>query len=78
MAVECVNYVLNSAQKHCIFKELCNEMIFEFEVFLYNSNIQWLTWEKKLNQVFAMHVELVLFLQEKQHCHADGFENSKF
>ena len=39
----CVNYVRNSAMKHRIFKELCNEMGPEFEVLLYHSNIQWLS-----------------------------------
>ena len=33
---------------------------------------------KVLNRVFALHVELAVFLQEHQHCHADCFENSEF
>lgn len=31
-----------------------------------------------LNGVFAMRVELALFLQEHHHCHADCFKNSEF
>ena len=31
-----------------------------------------------LNRVLALHVELAVFLQEHQHCHADRFENSEF
>ena len=31
-----------------------------------------------LNRVFAMRVELAMFLREHQHCHADYFENSEF
>ena len=31
-----------------------------------------------LNCVFALHVELAVFFQEHQHCHADCFENSEF
>ena len=38
--VECVNYARNSALKHRIFKELCNEMGSEFEVLLYYSNVR--------------------------------------
>ena len=76
IAVECVNYVRSSALKHRIFKELCNEMGSEFEVLLYHSNVHWLSRGKVLNRVFAMHVELAMFLQKHQHCHADYFENS--
>ena len=39
---ECVNYVRNSAMKHRIFKELCNNMASEFEILLYHSNFRWL------------------------------------
>jgi hypothetical protein len=78
IVVECVNYVRNSAMKHRIFKELCNEMGSEFEVLLYHSNVRWLSRGKVLNRVFAMRVELALFLREYQHCHADCFENSEF
>ena len=76
--VECVNYVRNSALNHRIFKELCNEMGSEFEVLLYHSNVRWLSRGKVLNRVFAMRVELALFLREHQHRHADYFENSEF
>ncbi|XP_076055299.1 protein FAM200C-like [Oratosquilla oratoria] len=62
IVVECVNYVQNSALKHCIFKELCNEMGSEFKVLLYHSNICWLSQGKVLNRVFAMRVELALFI----------------
>ena len=78
IVVECVNYVRNSALKHRIFKELCNEMGSEFEVLMYHSNVRWLSRGKVLNRVFAMRVELALFLQKHQHCHADYFENSEF
>ncbi|XP_045113670.1 protein ZBED8-like [Portunus trituberculatus] len=78
IVVECVNYVRNSALKHHIFKELCNEMGSEFEVLLYHSNIRWLSRGKVLNCVFAMRVEFALFLREHKHCHADYFENSEF
>ena len=78
IVMECVNYVRNSALKHLVFKELCNEMGSEFEVLLYYSNVRWLPRGKVLNRVFALHVELAVFLQEHQHCHADGFENSEF
>lgn len=78
IVVECVNYVRNSALKHRIFKELCNEMGSEFEVLLYHSNVRWLSRGKVLNRVFAMRVEFALFLREHQHCHADYFENSEF
>ena len=78
IVVECVNYVRNSALKHRIFKELCNEMGSEFEVLLYHSNVRWLSRGKVLNRVFAMRVELALFLREYQHFHADYFENSEF
>ncbi|XP_069563784.1 protein FAM200C-like [Brachyistius frenatus] len=66
------------AMKHRIFKELCQEMGSEFEVLLYHSNVRWLSRGKVLNRVFAMRVELVLFLREHQHCHADCFEDSEF
>ena len=56
IVVECVNYVRNSALKHRIFKELCNEMGSEFEVLLYYSNVRWLSREKLLNCVFALRV----------------------
>ena len=78
IVVECVNYVRNSALKHRIFKELCNEMGSEFEVLLYHSNVCWLSPGKVLNRVFAMRVEFALFLREHQHCHADYFEDSEF
>ena len=78
IVVECVNYVRNSALKHRIFKELRNEMGSEFEVLLYHSNVRWLSRGKVLNRVFAMRVELALFLRKHQHCHADCFENSEF
>ena len=73
-----LNYVRNSAMKHGVFKELCNEMGSECEVILYHSNVQWLSREKVLNRVFAMRVELALFLRQYQHCHADCFEHSEF
>ncbi|KAF2347853.1 Ribonuclease H-like domain [Trinorchestia longiramus] len=78
IVVECVNYVRNRALNHRIFKELCNEMGSESEVLLYHSNVRWLSRGKVLNRVFAMRVELALFLLEYQHCHADYFENSEF
>lgn len=65
---ECVNYVRKITLRHCIISELCKEMGSEFEVHLLHSNIH----------VFAMHVEIALFLQEHQHCHADGFKNPEF
>ena len=71
IVVECVNYMRNSAMKHCIFKELLKEMGSEFEVLLYHSNVLMLSRGKVLNRVFAMRVELALFLREYQHCHAD-------
>ncbi|XP_035007625.1 protein ZBED8-like [Hippoglossus stenolepis] len=70
--------VLHSAMKHRIFKELCKEMGSEFEVLLYHSNVRWLSRGKVLNRVFAMRVELALFFNEYQDCHADCFENSEF
>ncbi|KAL3969146.1 gap junction alpha-4 protein [Sarotherodon galilaeus] len=76
--VECVNYVRNSALRHRIFSELCKEMGSEFEVLLYHSNVRWLSRGQVLNRVFAMRVELALFLQEHQHCHADCFKNPEF
>lgn len=78
IVVECVNFVRNSALKHRIFKELCNEMGSEFEVLLYHSNVRWLSRGKVLNRVFAMRVELAMLLREHQHRHADCFENSEF
>ena len=78
IVVECVNYVRNSALKHRIFRKLCNEMGSEFEVLLYRTNVRWLSRGKALNRVFAMRVELAMFLREHQHCHADYFENSEF
>ena len=39
IVMEYVNYVRNNAMKHHVFKELCNEMSFEFEVLLYYSSI---------------------------------------
>ncbi|XP_039459195.1 protein ZBED8-like [Oreochromis aureus] len=76
--VECVNYVRNSALRHRIFSELCKEMGSEVEVLLYHSNVWWLSRGQVLNRVFAMRVELALFLQEHQHCHADCFKNPEF
>ncbi|CAL9696028.1 unnamed protein product [Knipowitschia caucasica] len=73
--VECVNYVRNSALRHRLFSELCKEMGSEFEVLLYHSNVRWLSRGQVLNRVFAMRVELALFLQENQHRHADFFKN---
>ncbi|XP_073457213.1 protein FAM200C-like [Aquarana catesbeiana] len=76
IVVECVNYVPNSSLRHRIFRELCKEMGSEFEVLL--SNVRWLSRGQVLNRVFAVHVELALFLQEHQHFHADCFKNSEF
>ncbi|XP_033842336.1 protein FAM200C-like [Periophthalmus magnuspinnatus] len=78
IVVECVNYVRNSALRNRIFSELCKDMGSEFEVLLYHSNVRWLSWGQVLNRVFALRVELALFLQEHQHRHADCFKNSKF
>ncbi|XP_040275822.1 protein ZBED8-like [Bufo bufo] len=78
IVVECVNYVRNSALRHRIFRELCKEMGSEFEVLLYHSNVRWLSRGQVLNRVFAVRVELALFLQEHQHCHADCFKDSEF
>ena len=50
----------------------------EFEVLLYYSNVRWLSRGKALNLVFALRVELAVFLREHQHCHADCFEKSEF
>ncbi|KAF2365553.1 hypothetical protein FHG87_003691 [Trinorchestia longiramus] len=76
--VDCVNYMQSSALRHRIFSELCKEMGSEFEVLLYHSNIRWLSRGQVLNRVFAVRVELALFLQEHQHCHAYCFKNSEF
>ncbi|XP_075696915.1 protein FAM200C-like [Rhinoderma darwinii] len=78
IVVECVNYVRNSALRHRIFSELCKEMGSEFEVLLYHSNVRWLSRGQVLNRVFALRVELALFLQEHQHRHADCLKNSEF
>ncbi|XP_040583539.2 protein FAM200C-like [Lepeophtheirus salmonis] len=72
VVVEYVTFVRNSALKHRIFKELCKEMGTEFEVHLYHSNVRWLSRGKVLNRVFAMRMELALFLREYGHCHADS------
>ena len=50
----------------------------EFEVLLYHSNVRWLSRGQVLNRVFAVRVELALFLQEHQHCHANCLKNSEF
>ena len=50
----------------------------EFEVLLCFSNVRWLSRGKVLNRVFALRVELPVFLREHQHCHVDCFENSEF
>ncbi|XP_068207498.1 protein FAM200C-like [Palaemon carinicauda] len=76
--VECVNYVRNSALKHHIFKELGNEIDSEFEVLMYHSNFQWLSRGKVLNRVFAMRVELAMYLQKHQHYRVDYFSNFEF
>ncbi|KAF2345251.1 protein of unknown function DUF4371 [Trinorchestia longiramus] len=76
--VDCVNYMQSSALRHRIFSELCKEMGSEFEVLLYHSNIRWLSRRQVLNRVFAVRVELFLFLQEHQQCHANCFKNSEF
>ena len=76
--VECVKYVRNSALKHRVFKELCNEMGSEFEVLVYYSNVRWWSRGKVLNCVFTLRVELAVFLRERQYCHPDFFENSEF
>ncbi|KAF2343334.1 protein of unknown function DUF4371 [Trinorchestia longiramus] len=73
--VDCVNCMQSSALRHRIFSELCKEMGSEFEVLLYHSNIRWLSRGQVLNRVFAVRVELALFLQEHQQCHADCFKN---
>ena len=49
----------------------------EFEVLLYYSNVRWLSWEKVVNRVLALRVELAVLLREHQHCHVDCFENSE-
>ncbi|KAF2366051.1 protein of unknown function DUF4371 [Trinorchestia longiramus] len=76
--VDCVNYMQSSALRHRIFSELCKEMGSECEVLLYHSNIGWLSRGEVLNCVFAVRVELALFLQEHQHCHADFLKNYEF
>ena len=68
----------SSALNHRIFKELCNEIGSEFEVLLYHSNVRWLSRGKVLRRVFALRVELALFLREHQHRHATHFKESKF
>ncbi|KAF2360771.1 hypothetical protein FHG87_008473 [Trinorchestia longiramus] len=73
--VDCVNYMQSSALRHRIFSELYKEMGSEFEVLLYHSNIRWLSRGQVLNRVFAVRVELALFLQEHQQCHADCSKN---
>ncbi|KAF2347014.1 hypothetical protein FHG87_022230 [Trinorchestia longiramus] len=78
IVVECVNYIRTSALRHRIFSELCKEMGSEFEVLLYHSNIRWLSRGQVLSRVFAVCVELSLFLQEHQQCHADCFKKSEF
>ena len=75
IVMDCANIC---ALKHRIFKELCNETGSEFEILLYYSNVRWLSRGKVLNGVFALRVQLAVFLQEHQHCHADCFENSEF
>jgi hypothetical protein len=71
IVVECMNYVRTSALRHRIFSALCKEMGSEFEALLYLSNVWWLSRGQVLNRDFAVRVELALFLQEHQHCHAD-------
>ncbi|CDQ85853.1 unnamed protein product [Oncorhynchus mykiss] len=43
-----------------------------------NKNLASKTGRSIKNCVFAVRVELALFLQEHQHCHADCFKNSEF
>ena len=62
IVVEYVNYVRNNAMKHRIFKELCNEMSFKFELLLYYSNVWWLSRGKMLNRVFTLRVKLAVLL----------------
>ena len=77
--MKCVNYEQNGAVKPCIFKELCNEKSFEFEVFWFYSNVRWLSRGKVLNRVFDVYVNLALFLREHQDCGGEcGFVNSEF
>ena len=78
IVVECGNYVQNSAMKHRIFKQLCNETGSEIGVLLYYTNVRWISWGKMLNRVFVLLPELAVLLLEHQDPHADVFKNSEF
>lgn len=67
IVVECVNCGQKRAIKHCIFKELSNEMGSEFEVLLHHSAESYFGHASGISPFFA-----------KAHCHADCFKNSEF
>ena len=50
----------------------------EFDLLLYHSKVRFLSRGRVLNRVFAMRVDLTLFLREYQHCHSHCFTNSEF
>lgn len=62
IVTETMNYMQNSALKHLIFKEFYTEIDSEYEVLFYQSNVRWLSEGKVLRCIFALRVELALFM----------------
>ena len=78
IVVETVNFVRVWAFNHRIFMQLCKEMDSKFKVLLYHTKVQWLSWRKVMNCIFALCAELLEFLKSHNHQHSKHFEDPNF
>ena len=78
IVVETVNYVKGRPLNHRIFMQLCVLMDSEFKVLLYHSEVCWLSRGKVMNYVFVLRAELLEFLRDHNHRHANHFNSPSF
>ena len=71
IVVETVIYVKGRPLNHRIFMQLCKQMDSEFKVLLYHSEVRWLSRGKVMNRVFVLRGELLEFLRDHNHRHAN-------
>ena len=76
--VKMINFIRSRSINHCLFKALCRELESDHEVFLYHSEVRWLSSSKILKRLQELKQEVSLFLKNKNNPLAEKIESESF
>ena len=78
VAVKIINFIRARALNHRLFKELCREIGSQHEVLLLHTEVRWLSRGKILTRLLELHVEVSIFLTEKDNSLLQEFQDANF